>query len=194
MVRINKTIRDYIKGEEGIFSVEFALVTPIMIMIMFGIIEIGMVMFTQSLMEGALRDASRYGVTGQVVDPNERLTQIEKLISDRTLGLVDMDTAQIDVLTYPSFGRIGEGEAYLDGDANGQYDLGETFTDENGNGVWDEDIGVSGPGSAGDVVLYRIRYNWPLLTQFMSEFIGAQGELPLSASVAVRNEPWDLIR
>ncbi len=180
--------------EKGIFSVEFALVLPIMLLMMFGTIEVGLIMFTQSLMEGALRDASRYGITGQEVVGEDRLTTIRTMISKRTVGLVDMDTAQIDVLHYPNFGRIGEGEAYLDGDGNAQYDLGETFTDENGNGSWDADIGVAGAGNAGEVVLYRIRYDWPIISGYMTNHIGEAGQLPLSASVAVRNEPWDLVK
>ncbi|WP_420550046.1 TadE/TadG family type IV pilus assembly protein [Curvivirga sp.] len=173
---------------------EFALVLPFLLVLMFGTIEVGLVMFTQSLMEGALRDASRYGITGQEADADARLESIVQIIEDKTIGLVDMDTARIDVLTYDSFGQIGEGEAYIDGDGNGQYDLGETFTDENDNGAWDADLGTTGPGGAGDVVLYRISYDWPIIAGYMKSILGSEeGKLPLSASVAVRNEPWDLI-
>lgn len=183
------------KSEEwGIFSIEFALIMPLLVMMMFGTIEIGLIMFTQSLMEGALRDASRYGITGQVIDDEDRLTTIKKVISSRTVGLVNMDTAKIDVLSYPNFGKIGTGEAFLDGNGNAQYDVGETFTDENDNNVWDADIGSAGAGNAGDVVLYRIQYDWPLISNYMDSFIGDSGKLPLSASVAVRNEPWDLTK
>ena len=59
-----------------------------------------------------------------------------------------------------------------------------------GNGTWDSDIGVPGPGDAGDVVIYRIRYDWPLMTPFAGTFIGTDGIFPIRASVAVRNEPW----
>lgn len=180
--------------ECGIFSIEFALIMPLLVMMMFGTIEVGLIMFTQSLMEGALRDASRYGITGQITDEEDRLVTIKNLISSRTVGLVDMDTAKIDVLSYPNFGKIGTGEAYLDGNGNAQYDAGETFTDENDNDVWDADIGNSGAGNAGDVVLYRIQYDWPLISSYMDSFIGDGGKLPLSASVAVRNEPWDLTK
>ncbi|WP_218048612.1 TadE/TadG family type IV pilus assembly protein [Curvivirga aplysinae] len=181
--------------EKGVFSVEFALVLPFLLVLMFGTIEVGLVMFTQSLMEGALRDASRHGITGQEADADARLEAIIQIIEDKTIGLVDMDTAQIDILTYESFGQIGEGEAYIDGDGNGQYDLGETYTDENDNGIWDSDVGNAGPGDAGDVVLYRIRYDWPIIAGYAKNFLGNDdGKLPLSASVAVRNEPWDLIK
>ena len=93
-------------------------------------------------------------------------------------------------LVYPSFSDVGAGEDYVDGNANGSYDAGETYTDSNGNGAWDSDIGVAGAGDTGDIVLYRISYDWPLLTPFASQFMGDSGAFTLQASIAVRNEPW----
>jgi len=106
--------------------------------------------------------------------------------------LVDLDNANVEVLVYPDFGSVGTGEDFVDGNGNGAYDAGETYTDGNGNGQWDADIGAAGAGNAGDVVVYRIQYNWPLLTPMGAAIIGdANGTIPLRASVAVRNEPWD---
>jgi len=175
----------------GATAVEFAFAAPIVILLLVGSIELGMVLFTSTLMEGALRDASRYGVTGQ--EPNEaaRLQRISDIISENTLGLVDMSTVQIDVLVYPNFGDIGKSEDFVDGNSNGAYDTGETYTDSNGNGIWDADIGVPGAGGSGDIVLYRVRYDWPLLTTIFGSAIGGRDNLPLTASLAVRNEPWE---
>jgi hypothetical protein len=148
-------------------------------------------MFTTTLMEGALREASRYGITGQESDPGARLARIIEIIEEHTIGLVDISAADVEVVVYPGFDKIGAGEEFVDGNGNGVYDLGETFTDENDNGVYDDDIGVPGPGDAGAVVLYRIRYDWPLLTPVFSKMLGDAVSVPLSASIAVRNEPWE---
>ena len=94
-------------------------------------------------------------------------------------------------LVYPGFGQIGQGEDFVDGNGNGTYDAGETFTDANANGVWDPDIGVAGPGNAGEVVLYKLQYDWPLLTPLMGSLLSPEGTIPIVASIAVRNEPWD---
>jgi hypothetical protein len=40
-------------------------------------------------------------------------------------------------------------------------------------------------------VLYRIDYAWNLLTPLAAPFIGQNGKFTLSASIAVRNEPWN---
>jgi Flp pilus assembly protein TadG len=178
------------KKDDGSTIVEFALVAPLLAMFLVAIIEFGMIMFSSILMESGLRDASRFGITGRVLTGQTRLESIVQIISDRTIGLVDMNAATVEVLVYPSFSNVGAGENYVDGNANGTYDAGETYTDSNGNGAWDSDIGVAGAGDTGDIVLYRISYDWPLLTPFASHFMGSSGAFSLQASIAVRNEPW----
>jgi len=154
--------------------------------------EIGMVLSTEALMEGAVRDAARFGVTGQ--DEAERLSIIQDIIADRTIGMVDTDEAQIDILTYGSFDVIGAPEPFVDGPPfNGVYDAGEAYTDINGNGQWDPDQGLASAGQSGEVVLYRVTYDAPSLTGFLNHLIGGDDNvIQLVASIAVRNEPYDL--
>jgi len=178
-------------SDAGSPAVEFAFAAPVAAMMVAGTIEFGMVLFTTTLMESAMRDAARYGITGAEVTDQSRVERITQIVSERTLGLVDMTAADVQVLVYPGFADIGQGETYVDGDASGSYDVGETFTDSNGNGVWDADMGVAGAGGAGDVVVYRLSYDWPLLTPLAGSVIGSGGTFPLTASIAVRNEPWE---
>lgn len=175
------------RSRNGNVAIEFALVAPLFVVSVVGVMEIGMILGVQSLMEGAVRDAARFGVTGQ--DDAERLDIIGDIISNRTIGLVDLDEASVDVLTYGSFDDIGAPEPFVD-DApfNGVYDSGESYTDINGNGQWDPDQGKKGAGDASEVVLYRILYEVPSLTGLIDHLIGG---ISLSASIAVRNEPWN---
>lgn len=174
---------------------EFAFIAPIFFLMVFATIEFALVMFVTVLMESSLRDASRYGVTGQLPDGAstmaEREAHIRELIAERTLGLIDFSDATVDILSYPTFGDVGEGESFVDGNGNGKYDPGETFNDCNGNGIRDDDRGTEGPGESGAVVLYRMTYDWPLLTPLAGPIIGTDGKFPLRASIAVRNEPWN---
>ncbi len=188
LIRFLKRLRD---REDGSPAAEFAFVAPIMILLVVGTIEFGMIMFVTILMESGLRDAARYGITGSEFGKMSRMERIVEIINDRTLGLVDISEADIQILVYPDFGQIGQGEDFVDGNGNGTYDVGETFTDANGNGTWDSDIGQSGPGASGQVVLYRIEYAWNLLTPLAAPLIGENGKFTLSASIAVRNEPYN---
>lgn len=185
--RLTKFRRD----ERGSPVMEFVFAAPVLFTMTVGTIEFGMVMFVNILMESSLRDAARYSITGREPSGVSREQHIIDIIADRTIGLVDVDAAQISILTYPTFDDIGKAEDYVDGNGNGQYDGGETYDDANGNGEWDEDRGTDGAGGSGEVAVYRIDYEWEILTPLVMHVIGEDGKFPLRASVAVRNEPWD---
>lgn len=186
-----KTFRRFARNRDGTTLLEFAFGAPILITVMLASMEFGTIMLTNTLMESSLREAARFGITGQQPNGVTRLERIIEIIDERTLGLIDMTQAQVDVLVYPSFSDVGRGEDYVDGNANGTYDPGETFTDENANGQWDADIGAAGSGQSGDIVVYRLQYDWHTMTPFAQHFVGNGGVLGLTASIVVRNEPWD---
>lgn len=191
VLRLGNRLPAFARDDRGSSLVEFAFGLPIMALALVGSVEFGMVMFVSTLVESSLRDAARFGITGAVPDGQTRLERILKIINERTIGLIDMDKAKIEVRVYPTFGDVGRGESFVDGNDNGQYDAGETFTDETGNGVNDSDIGETGEGDAGAIVAYRLEYAWPLLTPLVTHLIGKDGTFTLKSSIAVRNEPYD---
>lgn len=191
LVRYMKSPMNISRDENGSSLMEFALGAPVLATVMIASMEFGIIMLTNTLMESSLREAARFGITGQQVPGQSRLERIIEIIDERTLGLIDLSAADVDILVYPSFSDVGRGEDYVDGNANGAYDPGETFTDENSNGQWDADIGAVGSGESGDIVVYRLGYDWNTMTPFAGHFIGNDGVLHLKASIVVRNEPWD---
>ena len=44
--------------------------------------------------------------------------------------------------------------------------------DVNGNGQWDADMGEAGLGGPSDVVVYRLTYDWGIITPVMREVMG----------------------
>ncbi len=188
-----KSIRDFFskdKGEKGAAAVEFALAGSLVVVTVIAIIEILIVLFVNILIEGGIREASRFGTTGSDGGVG-RAQQILNIVEQHTLGLVDMDSATVTTLVYDSFSSIGEAEDYIDdAPANGQYDSGESYTDDNGNGQWDEDKGIAGVGAAGDIVLYKVEYDLPFFTGILAPLVG-QDFLRLTAVVPVKNEPYE---
>lgn len=177
------------RRSDGASAIEFALVSmPVIVMIM-GILEVAVILFVNVIMEGAIRDSARFGITGYTTGGKSRETIIREIIDDRTLGFVDMTKVDIQTIVYPDFDSIGP-ETYADANGNGQYDGGETFFDINGNGVWDANPGTTSAGGAGAVVVYKVSYDWPLLTGLLAPVLGHDGLFSLSVSTAVRNEPF----
>ncbi len=184
-------VRKLQRCRSGATAVEFAFAMPILAMALVGLLELAMILFVTTLMEGGLREASRFGITGFIPAGITREQRIRDIISEHTIGLVDVAQADITTIIYPDFGDIGQPEPYTDdGPANGAYDIGETFVDINGNGQWDADMGTSGAGGPGDIVVYNIAYDLELLTDLLDALIGENGAIRLSASAAVQNEPF----
>lgn len=184
-------LRGLLHREDGATLVEFAISVPILAVAVIGILELSMVLFIGSMMEGGVRDAARFGITGNSAGGLTREQRIIQIVSDRTLGLLNLTEDDIDTLVYPSFDSVGKPEPFTDNaPENGVYDEGEDFLDVNGNTVWDADMGAAGLGGPGEIVLYRIEAEWSLMTGLLDAVMGQDGAVPLNASIVVRNEPF----
>ena len=189
-LRLMATMKRLRRNRKGSAVTEFAIAAPVVIMATVGIIEFSMILFVSSLLEGGLREASRFGLTGFQPNGLTREERILKIVEDHTHGLVDGTAINLSTLVYPSFDSIGQPEPFTDENSNGTFDAGEPYMDINGNNQWDPDMGAAGLGGPEDIVLYTIEYDWPLMTGMLNGFVGNDGKIGLRASVVVRNEPY----
>jgi hypothetical protein len=191
LILLPAKLRRLLRAHEGSTAIELAFAFPVVLMTVVGLMELAMILFVSALMEGGLRDASRFGITGNVPQGLTREQAIVNIVNDRTLGLLDLTPSDVRMRVYKAFDQVGKPEPITnDVNGNGSYDPGDSYTDVNGNGQWDADMAASGAGDSGDVVVYDITIDWPLLTPIMAPFIGHDGLITLGASIAVRNEPW----
>jgi len=178
----------------GVTALEFGLVAPVFALAVGALIDLTMMMFVSALLEGGVREAARFGITGFAPAGISRETRIRQIVADNTVGLVDMGTATVTQKIYPSFADVGKPEPFEDqAPANGAYDPGEPYQDVNGNGQWDGDMGAAGAGGPGDVVLYTVEVDWSPLTPIVAPLFGISGKIRMRSSVAVRNEPYDAV-
>jgi Flp pilus assembly protein TadG len=168
--------------------VEFAFLAPLFIGLLCAIMEFSGIMFVQAILEGSAREASRYGLTGFTSGGVSREDQILAIVKDHTYGIVDMDKLQMETLVYENFADVGEPEPFTDENGNGVWDNDEPYTDINGNGTWDPDMGAAGLGGPGDVVVYRMSYDWSIMIPLFRPFFG--DAVTLRSNIAVRNEPF----
>lgn len=192
MQKLKKTIKYNIlrKNEDGVTVVEFALIAPVLFMFIFGIIELSLVMYVQSVIEGATTLTSRLGKTGYVDGGQSRETTLMNALQSRAGIFLDPSHVTITSKFYGQFDQIGDEEPYIDTDHDGHRDSNETYTDVNGNGQWDADMAAQGYGDANDIVVYTVSYPWQINTPFVSRLVGDDGLVTLSAVAVVKNEPY----
>ena len=186
-------LRRLLRARDGNAAIELAFAFPVVLLGITGLIEIAMILFVSSLMEGGLRDAARFGITGAIPAGVTREQAIIDIVNERAMGLVNITPENVKMRVYKCLSDMGKPEPLTnDVNGNGQYDPGDGYTDVNGNGHWDNDMAASGAGGSGDVVVYDISATWHLLTPFAAPLLSNNGIMPLAASIAVRNEPWDV--
>jgi TadE-like protein len=184
-----RSARAAVVGDAGKAIIEFALVAPIFLGITLSIFEFSGIMFVQTLLEGGAREASRYGLTGQTPEGISRQDMILQIVSENSFGIIDVDELEMTTLVYGDFSDVGQPEPFTDENGNDAYDEGETYTDVNGNGGWDDDMGAAGLGGPGQVVIYEMSYDWPIMIPLFRPFFG--DHVTLQANIGVRNEPFE---
>ncbi len=177
--------------ERGSPGVEFAFIAPPLIMILIGIVEVALVTAGHVLLEGSVRQASRYGITGYVPAGTTRIDYLRSIVGANTAGLINVNNMTITYQIYSSFANVHQPEPYVDQNSNGHHDNGEPFTDINGNATWDADMGIAGLGGPGDIVAYTLTYDWPIITALLRPLLGDNnGLVRLTSKIVVRNEPF----
>ncbi len=187
---MRKCLRDLAGGQAGTAALEFAFAVPVVLMLVTGTIEFALLSFSTALLEGGLREAARFGITGLNANDGSREARIVELVNEHAAGLFTITTDDIETRVYQDFTDIGEPEPYTDTNGNGEYDTGEPYTDVNCNGKWDPDMGAAGAGAGDEVVLYTVTHEHNTVTGFIDPLIASDGSISLQASVAVRNEPF----
>lgn len=190
--RLRCTLGRILRERSGATATEFAILAPVLFLAVIGIIELAVLLTVQVFLEGSVREASRFGITGYAPPGVTRDEQIRNQIAHYTIGLVDMTHVNIIPRVYPAFNQITRPEPCFRYQSNDTCDTSDPryWVDVNGNGVWDQGNGTSGSGAAGDIVLYQVFYRHHMMTPLMQRIMGIDGWVALEASMVVRNEPW----
>lgn len=82
-VHIGKTMRGrkLWRRENGSALVEFALILPILVLLLFGVIEFGLLLYNQQVITNASREGARYGIVSRVPD-RRSVDEITQVVND----------------------------------------------------------------------------------------------------------------
>ena len=158
----------------GSAIVEFALIAPVFFLLIFAIMEVGIIFFAQSTLQTAANDIARLVRTGQAQNGAMTQTQIQNRVCTDIAPLMGCDqNLRVDVESFTNFG-------------------GESFSAPlNASGNFNPDNAYS-PGSSCNVVLVRVYYAWPVFTPILTPFLSnmTSNRHLLYAAASFRNEPF----
>jgi Flp pilus assembly protein TadG len=169
----------------GAVLVEFALLTPVMLLMLMGLSDMLYQVYTQSILNGELQKAARdSGIEGGAASTSTIDAKVQTMVKKIAPGATFTSTRK----SYDSFSEVAP-EPFTDTNGNGVRDSGECFTDENGNGTWDQDPGAAGQGGASAVTVYTMTATYPRLFPVAGLF-GWPTTQTVSATTLLKNQPY----
>jgi Flp pilus assembly protein TadG len=171
---LSRRRRSWLRNRDGSALIEFAFVAPLFFLMMFALLELGMVFVVDSVLANATFETGRLVRTGQASAASMTREQFRAdLCSRMSVFSTDCETRlSVDVRVIPNFT-----EPQPDPMADG-----ETF---------DESQLDFNYGTYGDLVLVRVWYRQPLFTTYLSQGLSrlGDGSARLMSTTAFRNEP-----
>lgn len=147
--------------QDGVTAIEFALLAPVLFLLLFGIIEFSLVMFAASVVEGATANAARLSRTGAersvAGDPGERAkadsARLRQLILEKGGGLLKDENLLI--ATIPATSQSGT------------------------------------MGEPNEMVTYSVTYSWKIMMPLFGALIAyPDGVYDIHSTAVVVNEPF----
>ncbi|MCL9999553.1 MAG: pilus assembly protein [Erythrobacter sp.] len=181
-------LRHLRQNREGATLVEFAIVGPVLILMLMGLFDIAHTQYTSAVLYGAVQKASRdYTLESAATSQ----TALDTRVQDQIRAVMPNGaTITFTKTAFDDFKNVNEREEWTDTNNNGTCNGGEPYQDENNNGIWDVYRGQSGLGTARDVMLYTTNVTYPRLFP-MFGMIGLPANVTLSATTVLRRQPFD---
>jgi Flp pilus assembly protein TadG len=171
----------FIKDSKGATAVEFALVATPFLAILAALVQAFLLFFAQAVLENAVRASARQILTGQVQTQDVSLTQLQainafhQIVCNNAAALFTCSGLMVDVQVANNWSSANTGMPVLTYDSSG-----------NVNNTWQFN-----PGNAGDIVVVRVMYLWPVFFGPIAFNLAnqANGSREIMASAAFQNEP-----
>jgi Flp pilus assembly protein TadG len=173
-----KVMRRFLRNRRGASAVEFALVAPMFLALVFAILETALYFFAGQLLEIGTQDTARLMYTNQAQGIMSQ-TQFKQNLCDRVSALLSCGGIYVDVKSFSSFTAINSSDLADPIDASGNFVNNFTYQSSN----------------PGDTVVVRAFYQWPLFVTGLGYNIANIGrgtsssKRLLTATAAFRVEP-----
>ena len=166
-------VRSLLRASDGSAAVEFGMVALPFVLMMFAILELGIVFVTDSVLENATIETGRLVRTGRASAQSMTAGQFKTSLCGRMSIFAPDCTARatVDVREIPQFAT--------------------TPPDPMAGGTFNNGVLTYTNGDPGDLILVRVWYRQPLLTTFLAQGLSRMndGAAMLTATTAFRNEP-----
>ena len=180
-----RALRALRRDRRGATIIEFALILPVLCMMLLGTLDLGYRSYVSSVVQGTLHDAARMATVGGVTT-----AQIQTFVQNRLQAFSRNATITTTTRSYSDYSGVKVAETITNDTAPiGTYNPGDCFQDANGNGVWDSDRGRSGTGNSEDVVYFEVTMTYPHIMP-VGRLFGWGSNVTTTQNTVLRNQPY----
>lgn len=165
-------LRALLRDSKGATAVEFAFVAAPFFGLVYAIFETGLVFFSQQALQTATNQAARLIMTGQAQAQNMTAAQFQQQVCANASSMFNCANMYVNIQTFSSFSSVSQLNPVQNGSFNSaslSYNI----------------------GTAGDIELVQVFYQWPVFTGPLGLNLSTMnGNIHLLvATAAFRNEP-----
>jgi Flp pilus assembly protein TadG len=176
-VRLLGRIKRWFKAIDasGVAAIEFAIVGGSFMLMLLAAFEFGYMLFVQSVLDNAARDAARLIRTGQAQSSGNATSTFSTLLCNEVGSMIGCGNIVYQAQVFNDW-------------TSAKTAVNTTPTrDANGNFV---SSGFSA-GTAGQILVVTVSYNYPFFTPWIGRLVGGASQSALLESVVVfQNEPY----
>ena len=173
------------RDQSGATIVEFALILPVMCMMLLGTLDLGYRSYVGAVVQGTLHEAARMATVGGVTT-----AQIQTFVQNRLQAFSRNATITTTTRSYSDFSGVKVPETITQDTAPmGSYNPGDCFQDTNGNGTYDLDRGRGGVGGSEDVVYFEVTMTYPHIVP-VGRLFGWGTNVTTTQNTVLRNQPY----
>jgi len=152
-------------NNNGQAVVEFSLVAILLFFLLLSIVDMGYMFYVNLTMQHAVREGTRYAVTGQSGLGTDRRSALIQKIKNSSNGLYDKN---LHVPKDPTIKVIAPSNVTFSNYTSGAVQSGN-------------------PGKPDDVVIVSLTYTWPLITPVMKHVM-KNGQYTFTVNSTMKNE------
>lgn len=183
--------KSLLADQSGATILEFALVAPVLLTMVFGLFDLGHNMYTSQMLQGAIQKAAR---DSTIESAASHATTLDARVTTAVHAVAPGSTLTFTRKSYSNFTAVSRPEDYDDLNKNNTCDNNEPFEDANKSGAWDKDTGKTGFGSARDAVLYTVTVSYKRFFPIYALIPGQSPNFTTSTTSVLRNQPYGMTK
>jgi Flp pilus assembly protein TadG len=193
---IRRSLHRVAQDERGATIVEFAIVAPVMALLLLGAFDIAHSLYLRAVLQGIVQKVARDSTLESGLDSSTQAA-LDAKVTGQAKALANNSDVTITRKWYRTFSNAAAAkfEPFTDTNGNGTCDgpsggtPGELYEDNNGNGRWDATGGNTGSGGAKDAVVYTVSVSYPRMFPIY-RMMGGSSTTSITASTVLRNQPY----